>query len=155
MARGASSGYVFAMKDPRLTREGKPDIVYVGNGRRPWESVARHLRDSSNPEVLEWATGLFQDFPEGLEVLGQEVCDRFHGENVPVTPLTPGRTRLEWEILALEDDDQSADSWRQETHGSHQVIAPGTRKQTLIRQLREQGHPILNRGAGRPKVGSS
>lgn len=145
MAKGKSGGYVFGIKDPRLTAKGEPDIVFVGNGRRPWESVERHLRDSSNAQVWEWAKGLFEDFPEGLVIHDQIVCDAYHGEEVEFPEPIEGRTLVEWVILDVEDDDDHVDA------GLLRVGQKGTKKQQVIRKLMREGHPLMNRFPGRPR----
>lgn len=149
MPRGNAIGYVYAIHDPRLPK-GK-DIVFVGNGARPWESIQRHLTESSNPRVAGWAKQLWEEYPT-LTVLGQVVCDQFHGDPVTIPPPPPHETRLEWSILALEEDDR----------GNPAIVDQGdslllsrpvpTKKAFWIRRLLEEGHPLLNNPTGRPRL---
>lgn len=134
--------YVFAIYDPRLP-EGK-DAVYVGSGAYPWESVVRHLEKSSNPEMAAWAEGLHKDFPEGIEILGRVVADRFHGDLIPFPDPRPGITRVQWEILAFDD--------REEHEPDGNRIIGGTSKTYWLNRLVAEGHPILNRKVGRPNT---
>ena len=143
-AKGPAVGYIFVIKDPRLP-DGK-NIVYVGNGLRPWESVIRHLKRSSNPAMAEWATGLANDFPEGFEVLGQVVAERYHGERIELPPPQPGLTRIEWDIIDVEEEDISSGS------DDSRVLQIRTRKNSWIASLRAQGHPLKNESAGRPRL---
>lgn len=152
MPKGVATGYVWGIKDPRLTAEDKPDVVYVGNGQRPWESVRRHIQESSNMELFEWSKDLFKDFPEGVEVLGKEVCDKWHGEPVEIPPPVEGRTRLEWVIFGEEQND---DLLPKDPGSERQVLPLGTLKSHIIKKLRAEGHPLLNRPAGRPPKRSS
>lgn len=138
--------YVFAIKDPRLTAQGKPDIVYIGSGRQPWLSVVRHLRESSNWDLYDWSKGLFEDFPEGVDVLGQEVCDIYHGEVISIPPPAEGRTRVEWVILGLDQEPIDA-----ELASTRAVIPLGTQKAYWINRLRAEGQPLLNGRPGRPR----
>lgn len=134
--------YVYVIKDPRI--EGDKNIVFVGTGAYPWESVERHLEKSSNPDVAKWAEGLHASFPEGIEILGRIVCSNWHGDNVPVPERRPGVTRVEWDVVAFDDKDTD------ESSGSK--IVGGTSKTYWIRRLKEEGHPLLNRVVGRPST---
>lgn len=144
MAKGKSGGYVYGIKDPRLTAAGKLDVVFVGNGRRPWESVQRHLQDSSNPEMWEWAKGLFEDFPEGLVIHDHIVCDAYHGEEVEFPQPIEGRTLVEWVIFDIEDEGD------EDEPGMTTITPKGTKKQKVIERLRKEGHPLMNKESGRP-----
>lgn len=134
--------YVFVIYDPRKP-EGK-NAVYVGSGAYPWESVVRHLEKSSNPEVAEWAEGLHKDFPEGIEILGRIVADRWHGDKIPLPDPKPGITRVQWDILAFDDKEPH------EQDGNR--IIGGTSKTYWKNRLIDEGHPILNRKVGRPNT---
>lgn len=153
MPRGQAQGYVYFIKDPRLTLKGEKDIVFVGNGRYPWESVARHLERSSNPEVADWAEELHHDFPEGVEILGRIVAARWHGDvkqEIPPVPL--GYTRVEWGILDLEDEEPTRDNHQEGLSDGNRVILGGSKKSYWIRHLREEGQPLMNRDVGRPRT---
>ena len=142
MARGPAAGYVFGIADPRLTAKGKPDIVFVGNGNQPWLTVRRHLERSRNPEVAKWAAGLHKDFPEGLIVHGEVICERFHGDAKPLPETPPGVTVVEWRIFGIDVEELDDDG----------RVSSGTLKSKVIAQLRKEGHPLLNKTAGRPKA---
>jgi hypothetical protein len=138
-----SGVYVWALKDPRLPAGA--NIVYVGSGQKPWESVKRHLERSSNPLLLKWVEDLHTDFPEGIEILGQVVADRWHGDPVEIPPAREGITRVEWAILDYEDPVESSDP--------NAIPVPlGSRKAYWIKRFRDEGHPLLNRDVGRPRV---
>lgn len=136
--------YVWFIRDPRITaaEEGSEplNIVYVGSGYEPWLSVKRHLTRSSNPELQNWVSKLHDDFPEGIQILDQVVCEIYHGEIRNLPEPTPGITRVEWGILAYEGD---------RVQGDHYTNL-GTLKAYWIKKLKAQGHPLLNRGVGRP-----
>jgi hypothetical protein len=142
-------GYIFAIKDPRL-EEGK-NIIYVGNGDVPWESVLRHLHRSNNPLVANWVLGLHQDFPEGLEIVGREIAEIFHGDsNVSLPPVSDGKTRIEWTILAYDDAETPPGKVRM-TQGVYSLEVK-SQKSYWIQKLMEEGHPLLNRAPGRPRT---
>lgn len=143
MPGAPASGYIYALKDPRLP-EGK-NIVYIGNGHVPWESVQRHLTRSSNPDVAKWADELQKEFPEGLEILGRIVAERWHGEDIPLPATTPGITRIEWCILDYEEETIPEDN------AAIRRIMSGTKKAYWIDRLIKEGHPLMNNKAGRPK----
>lgn len=145
MAKGPATGYIWALKDPRLPEGG--NIVYVGNGSRPWESIQRHLKRSSNPRVAKWAEELHKSFPEGLVIRGREVCDRYHGENIPLIEPKDGRTIIEWTILGIEEETYDYEN------DMTSVMYVGTLKNQIISDLKAQGHPLMNETAGRPRKG--
>lgn len=138
-----ASGYIYTIRDPRIP---KPyNIIFVGNSDVPWVAVERHLRRSSNPRVAEWATKLIADFPEGLRMHGQIVADRWHGENIDLPESYDGRTLLEWDIVDFEEEQLPSDD-----HAFH-TIGRGSKKAYWIKKLQDEGHPLLNNVAGRPR----
>ncbi len=144
MATGPASGYVWILRDPRLALQDKPDIVYIGNGRRPHESVLRHFKRSSNDKVAEWVKGLHADFPEGIVILGDIVVHRYEGLDLEIPSIPEGFTRIEWEIVGFEDDDiLLPDSPNIRLH-------VGTLKSYFIQKYLREGHPLMNKRAGRP-----
>lgn len=131
--------YIYSMKDPRQP-EGK-NIVFVGTSLHPWIAIRRHLLRSSNPEIMEWAKGLLKSFPEGIEILGPVVLERWHGEHIPLPESSlQGGVRLEWEVLG------EIDPWIPNT-----IVGKTLLKTYWIEKLREGGHPLLNKKVGRPK----
>lgn len=155
-----TGGFIYAIKDPRLTEkqtqegiapEDCKDIIFCSSSYRPWEAVERQLRDSVNPDLKAWARGLFEAYPSGLFIRGEEVVDGWmvaHGtpddsarENTPELPPVPtGQTLLEWVILDYEAyPEPGATRWM-------------TKRKIWIAKLLEQGQPLLNRPAGRPRL---
>lgn len=134
-----AGAYIYLIRDPR-----NDEPVFVGSAYRPWEAVTQHLKESTNPDVRDWADGLKRDFPQGLEILDHIVCDAFHGEPVEIPPVRPGFTRIKWEIL-----DQEPDPY--ETTRNTRVIPLRSRKAYWIERLTNEGHHLLNGKVGRPK----
>ena len=132
MVKGPAQGYIYAIVDPDT---GK--YIWVGNALRPWLSIQRMLLEPP-PRIKAWVNDLCDKYPQGIEVLGSIVCDKFLDPE-DTTPLPPeGKDfRLEWHILALEDD--SLDG------------SVPAKKQSIIKQLRDEGHPLLNGHPGRPR----
>lgn len=146
MVRGPSTGYIYGIKDPQTDL-----IVFVGNGRRPWESIWRHLTDSVNPKVSVWARQLRSMHPEGIEVLTNVVCDHYHWEKdgkiglePKIPPKPPHLCRLEWVILGEETETYSFDN-----EDGRQIFTK-TKKREVIDRLLKEGHPLLNGQPGRP-----
>lgn len=137
MVRGPAVGYIYGVKDPDT---GK--YVFIGNGMRPWESIQRHLNRSSNPRIREWAQDLFTRYPNGVEILTTEVCDRWHGDVVVIPEPANGVTRLEWDIL-----DEETETLPLREGEKPIVVAP--RKTRIIKRLIAEGHPLLNDLPGR------
>jgi len=149
MGRGPSTGYIYGIKDPY---SGK--YVFVGNGMAPWISIRRHLLDSSNEKLKAWAKPIMKANPKGVQVLGSIICERWElaaERGVPVEeleePAIPVNTsdllRIDWDILGFEAEtplypDREAS-----------VVESGTLKFKIIKQLLEEGHPLVNGHPGR------
>lgn len=136
-----NDGYLYYIKDPRKP-EGA-NIVFVGLSNEPWLAVRRHLVRSQNPAMKTWARDLLNECPEGLDVPGKSVAERWHGEDIEIPDAPPGLTRVEWGILEYVEGIQHS-------HDGVILIGPG-RKQFWIDKFVEEGHPILNRRVGRPR----
>lgn len=132
--------YIYYIADPRLPE--KTNIVYVGNADQPWLAVERHLRKSSNPQLEKWAQSIRKDYPEGVQILQEIVCQKFHGHPVTYPAKQQGITRIEWGILAYEGDIPFVDS-------AARIVKPAV-KSYWIHRLRSEGHPLLNGVVGRP-----
>lgn len=148
MVSGPAIGYVYGIKDPDTEQ-----YVFVGNGPRPWESIKRHLRDSSNPRLKQWIKDLFNKYPKGLEVLDTVVCEQYHyyqdtGELIPLPAIKDGVTRLEWTIFG-EEENSRPDEEIVEPRGH--ILNQGTLKSRTIRRLKNEGHPLVNGVPGRKK----
>src|SRR5688572_7587658 len=136
MAKGPATGYVYGIKDPR---HGK--FVFIGNGHQPWVSVIRHLTDSSNVHVKKWAQELVEDVGPNVEILGEIIARQYHGEQVNIPPVTPGKVRVEWEILGEETET---------LNGKDDVVTINHRtlKSQIVQKLLDEGHPLLNGRVG-------
>ncbi len=134
MVRGPAVGYVYGIKDPET---GK--YVYVGNSPYPWEAVRRHLLASSNKELRAWVDVLKEKHPEGLQILGREVCDKFFDPTIELPENATGRLRVEWTIFGEEKE-----TFEDDTNAIIPRIKPG-----IVRKLVAEGHPLVNSKLGR------
>jgi hypothetical protein len=151
MAKGPSSGYVYAIVDPEGPPSDHPDCryIFVGNSNQPWSSIQLHIKDSNNEALKQWGRELIAKHRGQIEILDSIVCDHYHDPSVKIPPLRPGVFRLEWVILDLEEEVVSPIG-----EGSV-MLNPPSKKRAIIKRLVEEGHPLFNGPAGRrPKKSS-
>lgn len=146
--QGSITGYIYLIRDPFILQE--KNGIYIGNSFQPWKAVEGHLLNSSNIKVASWASETIKKCEgRNIEILGQEVCDIYHGESIIIPPVPPNTIRIEWEILGYQEDYTGADLTEEEWRA---VKANGPLKYQLIRQLKSEGHPLLNGLPGRPST---
>lgn len=138
MVKGPAVGYIYGIKDPYTDL-----YIYVGNSPYPWEAVKRHLDHSSNPELREWAERLKLKHPEGIQILGREVCDKWYDASVEL-PARNNKFRVEWSIFGVETETFEAPG---------DIRTVPRIKPKIINDLLDRGHPLINRPVGR-RLGS-
>ena len=131
MAQGNWAGYIYGIVDPATE-----EIVFIGSSLRPWDNIYRHIADNGgNEELSRWIRSTF--YGKRIEVLQEEVIDKYLGERRALPPVKDGCVRLNWIILGIEPY----------TEDSSKAI-----KTQIVRSYKEQGQAWFNRSRGR-KVG--
>lgn len=107
--RGPELVQYYGILDPLGT--GK--IVYIGmTANAAWVAVRSIFTSKNSPckPLYRWWQKMKTEYPKGLYIPGREVLQRYwaseHGDTVPIPiPLSqPGKFKVEWEILHIEED---------------------------------------------------
>lgn len=154
-------GYIYLIRDPRLPND--KNIIFVGSARIPWESVRHHVERSTLPEVRKYMKAMRIDLGDvNLIIRTQEVVDYAEGhiEELSDLNLTEEDVELVWEVVAYNPNryepgntrNDKGNLYRFRNDNEYGLISIHKSPRAYYTELyRSQGHPILNKSAGRPK----
>lgn len=130
--------YIYAIHD--ILRPDDPlNIIFVGTSKLPWKGVHRQMIRPHNPKMEEWMREVRREHPDGIEILGKVIADRYHGEVVDLPENDEELARLEWEILEHNE----------RIYNPRGVVVRNLH-QWWVKKLTEEGHQLFNGKAGRP-----
>lgn len=141
MAKRNWVGYIFGLKDPVSNQ-----YIYVGVGKEPWLTINRWMSRPPNEGFARWRDSIKERYAQ-IQILGKIVAQNYHGAGLEIPEPPLDRQRLEWDILG-EDQEEDPIYSEGETV-SIEIVA--SNRARIINDLLREGHPLLNRRAGRPK----
>ena len=144
-------GYIYIIKDPRLPKD--KNIFFVGSSREPWTAVKRHARRSTVKKLRKYMEELLPALGGKVVIRGKEPVDYFEGYIDSLTVLEPELgCELPWEVIDYHENKYESVSV-EATSDLISVNAVSQSKRVYWEnRLRNEGHPILNKSAGRPRT---